>query len=178
MYKLYHLIHQGYSNGGTMPKWTKKGKIWRRLGDLKAHLTLVCEKKAYFDDLHNWEIVELEMSEKRRVPVAELHTHKRRVGLIIQFGHPNTNVLTGIDAGRESFLGSGNALPKLGNFHSIELRLGKQVVDESFWLGFFDIPLRKLGSMGAVREQFIIHAERRAEIEAVWQWMEAKHLLD
>jgi len=45
-----------YSTGGTTPRWTKKGKVWRGVGPLKNHLNLI-RGRVY----EGCEVVEFEM---------------------------------------------------------------------------------------------------------------------
>lgn len=41
VYKIRRRSDGKYSTGGTEPKFSKTGKVWRTLGQLKSHLTLV-----------------------------------------------------------------------------------------------------------------------------------------
>lgn len=36
-----------FSSGGSMPNWTKRGKVWRGVGPLKNHLNLIMNRAYY-----------------------------------------------------------------------------------------------------------------------------------
>lgn len=72
--KVYKIRDQGtglFSAGGTGPKWTKVGKTWSSMGQLKNHLHMFITHK--YDGYYNrscinkiptsWEILEIEVSE-------------------------------------------------------------------------------------------------------------------
>ena len=51
-----------YSSGGTIPSFTKHGKIWRAIGPVKSHLRLVGQHNGGFNCYANCEIVTLKLS--------------------------------------------------------------------------------------------------------------------
>lgn len=61
-----------FSTGGMSPRWTKKGKIWKGTGPLRAHLNQFIHTD-YRSPMYpypkinkipdNWEIVEIEIQE-------------------------------------------------------------------------------------------------------------------
>lgn len=62
-----------FASGFTVylnPKWTKKGKRWESLEDLKKHLSLLKEKKIPVSPF--WEVVMYERGEKDRFPAVGL----------------------------------------------------------------------------------------------------------
>lgn len=63
-----------YSTGGSIPRWTAKGKTWSSLGPLKNHLGLVLDNNRahrFAYDTRDWVIIELELVETRWLTVAE-----------------------------------------------------------------------------------------------------------
>jgi len=60
MYKIRQKSTGLFSTGGSVPRFTKKGKIWRRKGDLSSHLNLVSGRKCVYDDC---EVIVLETIE-------------------------------------------------------------------------------------------------------------------
>jgi hypothetical protein len=66
--KLYKIRKNGmFSTGGSRPRWSEKGKVWRRLSDLSGHLGI-----ARLIDYDGAEIVEYEMQEVSAEPIANL----------------------------------------------------------------------------------------------------------
>lgn len=61
-YKIKRRSDDLFSTGGSFPRFTKKGKIWRTLGHLRSHLNSVGVRRGYqvYDDC---EIVELVSNE-------------------------------------------------------------------------------------------------------------------
>jgi len=47
VYKIRRKVDGKYSTGGTTPQFSKNGKVWRTLGQLKSHLTLVKDSQRY-----------------------------------------------------------------------------------------------------------------------------------
>ena len=73
LYKIRDTKTGLYSRGGSSCKvsgdkrhWSKLGRVWTTLGFLKSHLAM------YKKVPSTWEVVELEIDEVRRFPVAEL----------------------------------------------------------------------------------------------------------
>lgn len=64
VYKIRHKITGLYSRGGSSPFWNKKGKTWSTLGHLKRHIANVVDSRYHkMNDMVNWEIIEIEVSE-------------------------------------------------------------------------------------------------------------------
>jgi len=61
-YKIKNTKTGLFSTGGSLPNWSKNGKVWRTLGQVRSHLTLFlsCNDKKKTND---WEIIEYEMIE-------------------------------------------------------------------------------------------------------------------
>lgn len=60
-----------FSTGGIFPEWSKRGKVWKTLGNLKSHLTLIANERNY--KIYNGcNIVEFEMIEKSITPVDKI----------------------------------------------------------------------------------------------------------
>lgn len=53
-----------YSTGGSNPKWNAKGKTWKDIGPLRAHLTQLMHYYYFKGVPPVWDIVEFEMVEK------------------------------------------------------------------------------------------------------------------
>lgn len=63
-YKIQRKSDGLFSCGGTQPKFTKFGKIWRSMGQLKNHLSLVgCYKIPLSKVYDDCELVTLELHE-------------------------------------------------------------------------------------------------------------------
>jgi hypothetical protein len=61
-----------YSLGRTIPRWNKTGKVWKRIGDLRNHLSLVADDWNGKRELPaEWEVVEYELVESRTVSARE-----------------------------------------------------------------------------------------------------------
>jgi hypothetical protein len=58
-----------FSTGGSWPSWRKNGKVWTRLGTLRAHLTMMlrCERS-----MDGWEVVEIETIIKNPRPIHDI----------------------------------------------------------------------------------------------------------
>lgn len=64
LYKIRHKVTGLYSKGGTSPFWSKKGKTWSSIGHLKRHIAGVVDSRYHkMNDMVNWEIIEIEVSE-------------------------------------------------------------------------------------------------------------------
>ena len=67
-YKIQRKSDGLFSNGGSNPKFTKYGKIWRSAGQLKNHLSLVgCYKTPISKVYEGCELVTLEFHEVETV---------------------------------------------------------------------------------------------------------------
>ena len=58
-YKIRNIKTGLFSRGGSHPSWGKNGKIWKRIGDLNSHFTLVDNYDVYRDA----EVIEIVMIE-------------------------------------------------------------------------------------------------------------------
>lgn len=69
--KLYKIRRDDglFSTGSSNPKFNKKGKIWRRLRDLKCHLVYFIYNSKKVNIYQDCEIVELEMTEISKWPI-------------------------------------------------------------------------------------------------------------
>jgi hydroxyacyl-ACP dehydratase HTD2-like protein with hotdog domain len=77
-YKIKRRSDDLFSNGGSYPKFTKKGKIWRTLGHLRSHLNSVGILRG-FQIYEDCEIVELVSNEHVLCSVrTELENAERR----------------------------------------------------------------------------------------------------
>ena len=77
-YKIKRRSDDLFSNGGSYPKFTKKGKIWRTLGHLRSHLNSVGIRRG-FQIYEDCEIVELVSNEHVLCSVrTELENAERR----------------------------------------------------------------------------------------------------
>lgn len=77
-YKIKRRSDGLFSNGGSCPKFTKKGKIWRTMGHLRSHLNNVGVRRGFqiYDDC---EVIELVLNEHILCSVrAELENAERR----------------------------------------------------------------------------------------------------
>ena len=52
-----------FSDGGTWPSFSKKGKIWKRKGDLSSHLSQIDHGRAQRAGYNDCEIIEYELVE-------------------------------------------------------------------------------------------------------------------
>lgn len=68
-----------YSNAGWPVTWSAKGKPWRRLGDVKGHLTAQSRRERYGDA--PWDDVEVVVFEVRVQEVAGLPVTRERDGV-------------------------------------------------------------------------------------------------
>lgn len=67
-YKIQRKSDGLFSNGGSNPKFTKYGKIWRSMGQLKNHLGLVgCYKIPISKVYNDCQLVTLELHEVETV---------------------------------------------------------------------------------------------------------------
>ena len=72
-YKIRDLSTGLYSSGGIIPTWDGKGKVWKSIGILKSHLTLVTKYPETLGSNPNlWEVVELNVVEGERYGVLAL----------------------------------------------------------------------------------------------------------
>jgi len=65
LYKIRHKVTGLYSLGGIYPSWSKRGKTWRKIGDLKNHFNLIQEHRARdtIADMVYWEVIISEYQE-------------------------------------------------------------------------------------------------------------------
>ena len=81
VYKIQHTKSGEYSCGGSPPKFTKfGGKTWGTLGRLRSHLTMVMQDPRVFMD--DWEVIELEMVESRRMKPHEAASQKKLIKML------------------------------------------------------------------------------------------------
>lgn len=68
-----------FSTGGSWPSWVKNGKVWTRLGTLRAHLTMMlrCERS-----MEGWEVVEIETIVKNSRPIHEIIKPERLLEIL------------------------------------------------------------------------------------------------
>lgn len=52
-----------YKTGGSWNKWSRDGKLWTALGQIRAHLTMNLNGRIIHDALENWEVIEYEVRE-------------------------------------------------------------------------------------------------------------------
>lgn len=79
IYKIRDNVTGKFSSGGQHPYWVTKGKEWRDMGHVKAHLTLykdflACGRKSHpaggwVDIYTDADIVEFELIETARVKI-------------------------------------------------------------------------------------------------------------
>lgn len=60
------------SKGGMYPQFDKRGKIWRAIGQVKCHLSQLCDRAKKAKVYEDCEIVVLETVERDRVKVKDL----------------------------------------------------------------------------------------------------------
>ena len=68
-----------FSSGCSGPVWTKNGKVWTKIGPLRAHLTMMlrCERS-----MEGWEVVEIETFVKNPRPVHEIIKPERLLEIL------------------------------------------------------------------------------------------------
>lgn len=76
-YKLRDMSTGKYSSGGNNPTWDEDGgKVWMKLGQLKAHLTMWMENnKAPISPF--WEVIEMEVTEAQAYPATAIAGKKK-----------------------------------------------------------------------------------------------------
>lgn len=67
MYRIRRKSDGLFSAGGGYARFTKNGKVWRTMGQLKNHINF-----SNYRDLDALEVVEMEMTEKGVQPLREL----------------------------------------------------------------------------------------------------------
>lgn len=73
MYKIRNKNTGLFSRGGSEPEFNKKGKIWKTMGHLKAHLNQFITYGGKNDSpfieakVKNWEVIELEVVESSNI---------------------------------------------------------------------------------------------------------------
>ena len=70
-----------FHKGGVYNQWSKTGKVWPTLGQLRSMITMNMSEYNS-TDMSDWEIVEYEVSEKSVKEVYEVISQKRLVELI------------------------------------------------------------------------------------------------
>jgi hypothetical protein len=70
-----------FSTGGSWPSWRKHGKVWTKIGPLRAHLTMMlrCER-----NMDWWEVVEIETIIKNSRPIHEIIKPERVIEILKQ----------------------------------------------------------------------------------------------
>ena len=70
-----------FRNGGVNNNWSKLGKVWPTLGQLRIMLTM---NMSYWRqvDMSDWEIVEYEVTEKAVKEVHEVISQKRLIKML------------------------------------------------------------------------------------------------
>lgn len=71
-YKIRDMVTGLYSSGGNLPHFTKKGKMWKRLCDVKSHLTLQDKNIPV-----TWVIVEYDVIEGDEFPAGSIVKQKQ-----------------------------------------------------------------------------------------------------
>ena len=68
-YKIRDSRTRLFSTGGSRPSWVKHGKVWTKIGPLRAHLTMMLRNRHSMD---GWEVVEIETIIKNPRPIHEI----------------------------------------------------------------------------------------------------------
>lgn len=75
LYKIRNTITNEYSNGGSYPSFTSRGKMWKGLGQLRNHLAMLkpygSDKVGKFHLYEDCEIVEYELVERQTISMVE-----------------------------------------------------------------------------------------------------------
>ena len=64
MYRIRRKSDGLFSSGGSFPTFSKRGKIWKRKGDLTSHLNLTTQSTTNRDVYKNCELVVYEVTEQ------------------------------------------------------------------------------------------------------------------
>lgn len=79
VYKIRNKTTGLFSGGGAYPRWSKKGKVWTSMGNLRNHLNMFKTYRSGFspqfkDELSSWEVIEYHITmaeqEKETNPTA------------------------------------------------------------------------------------------------------------
>lgn len=70
-----------FHKGGIYENWSKNGKVWATLGQLRSMLTM---NMTHYNptDMSDWEIIEYEVTEKSVKAVHELVSQKRLIEML------------------------------------------------------------------------------------------------
>lgn len=71
-----------YHKGGIYNQWTKTGKVWPTLGQLRSMITMNMAESSGAAEMANWEIVEYEIKEVAVKSVHEVVSAKKLVELL------------------------------------------------------------------------------------------------
>lgn len=70
-----------FHKGGVYDNWSKTGKVWSTLGQLRSMITMNMNDY-HATDMTDWEIVEYEVTEKAVKDVHEVISQKRLVEML------------------------------------------------------------------------------------------------
>lgn len=72
-----------YHKGGVYNVWTKAGKTWTTLGQLRSMLTMNINSQN--SEMHNWEIIEYEVKETAVKALHEVIKPEKLISIIKKF---------------------------------------------------------------------------------------------
>lgn len=80
LYKIRNKTTGLYSNGGSNAafphNWDNKGKTWKRIGDVRNHVTMMRDYGLSTEYMSNWELIEITYYKTNEV-VVPLHKENK-----------------------------------------------------------------------------------------------------